>query len=268
MARLLVYLIGLLVSAIVMLTVGTDGGAFAVSSGLLIAFAIPLLDTLIVQFRFLTIVGYSIRTWRTRVRISASYLYRIRVDNEYLLVRGHRFDHFQPVGGVYKAHPSSLGIRKDMKILDDNLLTPDSVSNGDLRVRVPGKKLIPFVRWFESETGRETDGWREFYEELIATEILSTDVFRYVKYDRIERLYRPMKFSPWANSQEILIADILELLPTPEQLVQLRELKTRSDLPILWASEGQIRRMGAADGASEQTTRIAETALWTIDAGV
>lgn len=267
MARLLVYLIGLLVSAVVMFTVDPDSKAFAVSSGLMVGFAIPLLDTLIVQFRFLTMVGYSIRTWRSRVRISASYLYRIRVDNEYLLVKGQRFDHFQPVGGVYKAHPSSSGSRNAMKILDDNLLTPDAVSNGDLRVRVPGKKLVHFVRWFEAETGRETDGWREFYEELVATGILSAEAFRYVKYDRIERLYRPMKFSPWANSQEILIADILELLPTPEQLVQLRELKNRSDLPILWASEGQIRRMGAADGAANQTTRIAETAVWTIDAG-
>lgn len=154
-----------------------------------------------------------------------------------------------------------------MKILDDDLLTPDAVSNGDLRVRVPGKKLVPFIRWFESEAGRETDGWREFYEELIAPGILSSEAFRYVKYDRIERLYRPMKFSPWAKSQEILIADILELLPTSEQIVQLQALKTRSDLPILWASEEQIRRMGAADGASSQTTRIAETAVWTVDAG-
>lgn len=267
MARLLVYLIGLLVSSVVMFTAAPDSVAFVVSSGLMVGFAIPLLDTLVVQFRFLTMVWYSIRTWRSRVRISASYLYRIRVDNEYLLVKGQRFDHFQPVGGVYKAHPSSSGSRNAMKILDDNLLTPDAVSNGDLRVRVPGKRLVPFVRWFEAEAGRETDGWREFYEELIAPGILSAEVFRYVKYDRIERLYRPMKFSPWADSQEILIADILELLPTPEQLVQLRDLKTRSDLPILWASEGQIRRMGAADGASNQTTRIAETAVWTVDAG-
>lgn len=266
MARLVVYLAGLSVSVIAMILSDPTGAWFAVASGLAVGFAIPLLDTLILNFRGLRIAWYSLRTWRSRVRVSASYLYRIRVDNAYLLVKGKRFDQFQPVGGVYKAHQSSSGTRSDMKILDDDLLTPDEVSDGDLRVRVPGKRLVSFVRWFESGRGRENDGWREFYEELIATGILPEESFRYIKYDRIERLYRPMRYSPWAKSQELLVADILELLPTPEQIAALRHLKSGSDPRVLWASENQIRRLGAADGAASQTTRIAETATWTIDA--
>lgn len=62
MARLLVFLIGLLVSSVVMSIAAPEGVAFVVSSGLMIGFAIPLLDTLIIQFRFLTMVWYSIRT--------------------------------------------------------------------------------------------------------------------------------------------------------------------------------------------------------------
>ncbi|MFC0490284.1 SMODS-associated NUDIX domain-containing protein [Sinomonas atrocyanea] len=223
------------------------------------------MDTLMSNARFLRIMWSSIRTWRKRVRISASYLYRIRIDNEYLLIRGQRFDQYQPVGGVYKSHPSSSGVLGEMNVLNDDLLAPDAISEGDLRVRVPGKHLLPFVRWFEEGHGREIDGWREFYEELVATGILSKELFRFVKYDHVKRLYQPMRFSPWANSQEILIADILELLPTPAQEQELRQLKSKSHPDIFWASETQIRRLGAVEGAAHQKTKIAQTAVWTID---
>ena len=268
MTRLIVYSIGLVISMVGMFNSRPDGGFFAVSSGLAIGFLIPLLDTLIVSSHFLKIAWYSLRTWRSRVRISASYLYRIRVDDKYLLVKGQRFDQFQPVGGVYKVHPSSSGRRRDLGVLDDDLLVPDDVSDGDLRVRVLGKNLLPFVRWFEEGRGRETDGWREFYEELIATDLLPREVFRVIKYDRIKRIYRPMQYSPWAASQELLIADILELLPTDDQLVALRQLRSRIDRRVLWASEKQIRRLGAEDGAANQATRIAQTAVWTIDTAI
>jgi len=266
MARILIYLAALCVSVIVMIGSDPGGALFAISSGLAIGFAIPLIDSLIVHFRELRIAWYSVRTWRRRVRISASYLYRIRIDNEYLLVKGHRFDHYQPVGGVYKTHRSSSGTRNALGILDDDLLVPDAVSEGDLRVRVPGRKLVPFVKWFESGQGRETDGWREFYEELISTGILPGEPFRVIRYDYLGRQYKRLRYSPWAKSDELLIADVLELLPTEAQLAALRSLKERSDPRVLWASEQQIRRLGAADGEASQTTRIAETATWTIDA--
>lgn len=265
LARLIVYLSAFVIAVAVMFSSAPDGPWFAVSSGVAVGFLIPILDTLVLNGRFLRMACYSLRTWRTRVRISVSYLYRIKVDNEFLLVKGQRFEQYQPVGGVYKAHPSSSGVRREMNVLDDNLLSPDAVSEGDLRVRVPGRKLLAFLRWFERGQGRELDGWREFYEELIATGILPEDTFRFIKYDFVRRIYRPMRYSQWAQGQEILIADILELLPTPEQDRALRELKGHSDPRILWATERQIRRLGATDGAASQTTQIARTAEWTID---
>lgn len=266
MVRLVIYVAGLLISIIVLLNSDPDSGWFTVSSGLAIGFAIPLLDTLIVNIRFLRIVRYSLRTWRQRVCISASYLYRIRINNQYLLIKGHRFDRHQPVGGVYETHLSSSGNRNEMNILDDKLLVPDEVSEGDLRIRLPGKHLVSFVRWFERGRGRETDCWREFYKELIATDILPHEDFRVIKYDRIERRYHRMRYSPWAESQELLIADIVELLPTPGQLAALQQLRMGSDPRVFWASESQIRRLGARAGRTNQATRIAETAVWTIDA--
>lgn len=266
MARLLTYSIGLVLFASLAVFSEPTSPMFAISSGLAIGFLLPLLDTVLSNARLFRIAWYSLRTWNEHVRISASYLFCIRLEDEYLLVRGQRFDQFQPVGGVYKSHLSSYGERNRLGVLNDKLLKPDPVSEGDLRVRVPGKRLVAFVRWFESGRGREIDSWREFHEELVATGILRDDAFHYANYDFISRIYRPLRYSPWAESKELLIADILVLLPTVEQLDALRELKSSSHPDVLWATEDQIRRLGALDRSSSQTTRIAETAIWTIDA--
>lgn len=266
MARLFTYLIGLVLFVVLALVVPTASELFAIFTALAVGFLVPLLDAMLTNASLFRIAWYSLRNWNGRVRISASYLYLIRLDDEYLLIKGQRFDHFQPVGGVYKTHPSSYGERNRLGMLDDNLLKPDQISEGDLRVRVPGRRLVAFVRWFESGRGREVDGWREFYEELVATGILPGDDFRYVNYDHAARIYRPLRYSQWAESKELLIADVLELLPTPEQLAALRDLRANPHPEVLWATESQIRRLGATDRSSSQITRIAETATWTIDA--
>ena len=265
MTRLAIYSLGLVIFGLISVANVGSPALFAITSGLAVSFAIPLIDAVLSNARWLRLAFGTLRYWRTRVRISASYLYRIRVDNEYLLVKGNRFDQYQPVGGVYKAYPSSSGDRGDMDVLDDDLLVPDAVSEGDLRVRVPGRNLYKFVRWFEGNKGRETDCWREFYEELVVTGVLPKKEFRHVKYERVRRRYNPLRWSDWANSPELLIADVVDLLPTVQQLTELRALKGRPDSRIMWASEDQIRRLGVRAGESTQTTRIAQTALWTID---
>lgn len=267
MARVFIYLFGLIASILAACFIGVSNAWFTVPAGFAVGFLIPLVDALITNAKWLKLIVYSVRTWRGRVRVSISYLYRIRVDNDYMLIRGARFPQFQPVGGVYKFHPSSQGLRLQLDIRDDELLVPDQISDHDLRVRVPGKHLLAFVKWFEKGIGRETDGWREFYEELIAPGILPEELFRVVRYDRIGRHWEPMRLSGWAGSQEILIADILELLPSSEQLEALRQLKVDSHPKILWATEPQIRRHGALEGSSSQNTTISRTATWALKSG-
>lgn len=265
MARILIYIIGAIVVSIVALFFSPpDGATFAITTGLAVAFIMSIVDSALANLRNLRIAFYSLRTWRETVRVSASYLYRIRVGNEYLLIKSARFDHFQPVGGVYKFHASSAERRRDLQILDDDLLVPDEVSEGDLRVRLPGRNLLSFVRWFEEGRGREVDGWREFYEELVGSGILPSSAFKFVKYDVVRRYYHPLRYSPWAECKELLIADVIELIPTPEQTAALEDLKRHPDPRVLWATEDRIRRLGARPGESDQQTRIGGNAVWTI----
>ena len=264
MNRFVVYAIAAIVAGVIAASVGAADPSFGVWTGVAVAFGVPLVDQVILSITHLRIAWYTLRTWRQRVRISASYLYRIEVDGDYLLVEGKRFPQYQPVGGVFKTHPSAAGILRKHEALTDDLLKPDEVSASDLRLRLPGRKLLSFVRWFETERSREADGWRDFIEELVEPGFLPADVFRIISYDKIKRIYRPLRFSSYANSKELLIADILELVPTTQQLDALRSLKDSPVPGIMWASSRQIERLGAQDDASMQSVKIAETAQWTL----
>ena len=264
MARLIIYTIAVLLFGTISLIVQKSAW-FAVTSGIALGFLVPLVDALLVNARWHRIGYYSISHWNKRVRISISYLYRINIDGRYLLVKGSRFDQYQPVGGVYKTHRSFDAIRQQFNVLTDQLLTPDPVSENDLRVRIRGRNLYGFVQWFESGHNREADCLREFREELLQTAILPAISFQNVKYDFITRRYHKLRYSQWAASQELLIADIVELIPTAEQTTALRLLNNGTDERYIWADEDQIRRLGAVGGATSQPIRIAETARWTID---
>jgi hypothetical protein len=137
----------------------------------------------------------------------------------------------------------------------------DDVSRHDLRIRIQGGKLITFVKWFESGHSRETSPWREFCEELITPKILSAAQFPYIFHDFVRRDIRPLAYSLQAQSMELRIADIHELLPTPEQCEVLKELKQVGHPDIFWATQDQIRRLGAIPGKSQEIT-IGEPAMW------
>ena len=63
-----------------------------------------LIETVIVNHKRLWLTIYS--KWLglrgQRIRFSMSYLYRIKVDDKYLLVKNNNFPHYQLVGGKYK----------------------------------------------------------------------------------------------------------------------------------------------------------------------
>ena len=159
---------------------------------------------------------------------------------KYFLIKGKRFDQFQPVGGVFKRYPSSELFFKSINALDDNLIPIDAKSDGDLRVRVMGSELINFLKWFYSMNGREICGWREFYEELISTNLFPKNIFPYISYQHIRRYSHPVRYSNYAQSQEILIAEIYELIPTPQQEKILLEMVNSNSQEYIWADSEQI----------------------------
>lgn len=170
------------------------------------------------------------------IRFSISYLFKIRIPDtdKYLLVLNRRINNqLQPVGGVYKRYGDDKLFEKWGYQIDNNNngLGCDERSNGDLRFRVQGKNVIKVIKWFEEGKEREVSAQREFVEELLDTKILSPDQFRSISYRHTGRFSKHLCYSEFHQCYEVLIYDVMELLPNKEQEKALIELtKAKNDL--------------------------------------
>lgn len=192
------------------------------------------------------------------IRFSIAYLYRIQIEDKYLLVRSNRIkDFFQPVGGAYKYFEnavdtfSKLGIRKDDKI------KVDEKSDGDLRLQVPKKNVIKFLHWLVKNENREINCNREFYEELVATNILSKNNFPYVQYRKINEYSTGLKYSKHFQCWEILNFDIVEPVLNEAQKKELKELYTKGNSEnYVWVDAISIENDGFNHITKEQEFRF------------
>ncbi|MCR6481435.1 hypothetical protein M8542_01260 [Amycolatopsis sp. OK19-0408] len=170
----------LIIAAIVGLVFSSGDLWMALLTGLITGCAVPIIDAVIQNRKYLRIVSATLRYRRTRVRVSVSYLLRVERNGKYLLVRGKRYSNqFQPIGGVYKVNPSAQAAFRRWKVETDDLIPIDTSSQNDLRIWIKGSHLLSFVRWFESGKNREVGPMRELYEELVMPHLLE-EKFRYV----------------------------------------------------------------------------------------
>jgi len=241
----------------------SNGGFFAFTSGLATGAAIPLVDALIQNRQGLRLLWYSLRYRKKRVRLSLSYLYRIKVDESYLLVKGKHFNTYIPVGGVYKFTPSAKERLDELGVLADDLVPINKSSKNDLRIYISGGDISAFYRWFDSGKSRETSPWREFWEELVEEGLVSKANFPWVFERRVRRHVTPIHFSNFSQTLEILVADIHELEPTPEQAKELEKLRASGHPSALWANAERIRRRGAIPG-KKHDQEIGEPAEWVL----
>lgn len=177
-------------------------------------------------------------------RISIAYLIRIKIDGKYLLVKSNRIDNkFQPVGGVRKYYSGAKGILDDLGFLDDDCLPIDENSRGDLRIRIPTKKLVDFFKWYDGRKSREVDQTREFNEELLATSILPQAAFQNIQLSYLHT-YQYLHFSEHFNTDEILHHEVYELIPTIEQETILRNLIKETSEQFVLVDDNLIRSKG------------------------
>jgi hypothetical protein len=163
------------------------------------------------------------------IRFSIAYLFRIKIPetNSYLLVFNRRIaNQLQPVGGAYKRYGDdklfeSWGYQPDKK---KNGLGTDAISENDLRFFVKGKNVIDVIKWFDEGKERECSAYREFWEELLQTEILPKEAFAKIKYKHLKRESKHLKWSDHHGCYEVLIYDIYELMPIETQGLILKQL--------------------------------------------
>ncbi len=182
----------------------------------------------------------------TVIRISFAYLYRIRVGNKYLLVQNTRnTGKYQPVGGVYKLKASEKAkLKNQYHVMDDDKILLDKLSRNDYRLRIENRYLRKFVNRFnstQSERERIENVGREFKEELVETGILN---WHRIQYRFCGRHMTELVFSDHFQVYELLLADIVELIPTSEQEADLRMLIAQDSDKYRFATADQISCLG------------------------
>lgn len=238
--------------------------------GLLSLFAL-LVEFIIVNRKRLGLVIYC--KWlclrKQRIRFSMSYLYRIKVENKYLLVKNSNFPHYQLVGGKYKVLEGTRSfLQKEFDAIDDPKLPNMDLMKDDYALFIPAGKAIKFLDWFNKGEDREISHWREFYEELIEgkAKLLDKDKFPYINYNFKGRVRTPVKRTPGWNCYEILQYDILDIKPTPEQRQELKKLKERGDTTYYkWADTELINCLGHDNREKKQLYDIGIHTKWALN---
>lgn len=181
----------------------------------------------------------------TVLRISFAYLYRIKIADKYLLVKNARgTGKYQPVGGVYKlSEQEKLKIKNRYQVKDDNKVLIDESSRDDYRLRIENKYLRCFVRRFNKKADREKidNLSREFVEELVNTGIVD---WNSISYRYCGRHTTSLDYSEHFQCYELLLADVVELLPTPEQEKDLISLMSNPSDLYRFATAEEITCLG------------------------
>lgn len=202
------------------------------------------------------------------VRVSISYLFRIKIEDKYLLVKGGRLKHqFQPVGGVYKYLPSANHILTTLNVQSDNMICIDQETKGDLRIRIKGNHYHALFKWFFSRKNREISPTREFIEELVSTNILSRKNFAYIFYEYIGSSFLINKLSHFAQGPEVIYADIYDLSLTTNQEEEMSQLLAEGDEErYIWVTEEEIMKGGVMDPSDKNSKikTISTTAQWIV----
>lgn len=198
----------------------------------------------------------------TVVRISFAYLFRIKVDGKYLLVKNSRgTGKFQPVGGVYKFKDEEARyLRQEFSSEDDDKIPVDESSKGDYRLQFKNQHLRKFVRRFNRTKNRENieNLSREFKEELFGVGMLKQDSFGPLTYTYCGRHMTELKYGEHFQCYELLLADVVHVELTMEQEQKFRELMGRVSEKYTFASDEEIKSLGVKVGSSDLIEKISD----------
>lgn len=217
------------------------------------------------SFLITAIISQSLRR-NSKIRISCSYLYRIKVNDKYLLVKNSHRNSFQLVGGVYKINENSLGFLRGIGFQPDEHLPTTEKCTDDFRFFILGKNLVKFIRWFMDSKDRELSFEREFFEELIRPGFLKRETFPYPRYIFQKRIITPIMWSSHFNCWELQIHDILDLKMTAEQKSEIIELQKLGESDeIKWVTYDLIRSLGHDRELRTERFPIGEHTKWAIE---
>ena len=195
---------------------------------LIVAFITFLASTIFHNRLRLKIYYQSLIRWNKNIRLSCAYLFRIRYNNKYLLIKGNRIDQYQPIGGVYKYYDSFNGLKENLELKDES--ESHFYENGDLRLVTIGKHLVKFLDWFDTKRNREITVIRELIEELEPSGISIENLIKQSQVEYLKTVKEPITFSTHFQMDELKIFEIFEVKIPKEVLDDV--LKSEHYLPV------------------------------------
>lgn len=151
----------------------------------------------------------SLCRWNEETRFSIAYLYQIKIEDKYLLIKGNRIDQYQPIGGVYKYYDSFNDLANKINIEFEN--EEGFFEEKDLRFYAKGRHTTAILDWFDTGSNREISVYREFIEEIIEPGILPIDVLKNIKIEFIKQVKPKMAYSTHFEKNEILVFNIFRI---------------------------------------------------------
>jgi hypothetical protein len=181
------------------------------------------------NYRRIGLFVKSLIHWSEDIRFSVAYLYKIKIDDKYLLIKGSKIEQLQPVGGVYKVCSSFSTIERNLNIIFEN--ERGFYEKEDLRFCTKGKNIGKVLNWFDSRENREVAVYREFYEEIVKNNILPIEVLSSMKIEFLKQIKPRMAYSRHFKKNEILLFDIYEI-HLPDEYIDMisKYVKEGNDL--------------------------------------
>ena len=214
-----------------------------------------LASTIFHNKRRIKIWYQSLLRWNKNIRLSCAYLFQIKHNDRYLLIKGKRIDQFQPVGGVYKYHNSFKRHKEKLELKDES--EARFYEGGDLRLITKGKYLVKFLDWFDSRKNREVTVIRELIEELEPAGISIEHLVKETQVEYLKTIKEPIMFSTHFQMDELKIFEIFEADIPKEILEKVLE----SDDYFIREAEDIEKNCFTKDGLSK---RISATSKYIV----
>ena len=192
----------------------------------------------------------------TVIRISFAYLFRIKVDGKYFLVKSPRTKKYQPVGGAYKFYAEEAAyLRDNIPVENDNRIPVNEITKQDYRLLVKNKDLRKFVRRF-NKTTNITDLSREFIEEIFSAGILNKETYGTLSYKFCGRHMTDVAYGSVFGHYELLFADIIEVQLSDRQEQLFRELSRVKSDKYRFATADEIKALGVKYNTNDMSDNI------------
>ena len=195
----------------------------------------------------------------TIIRISFAYLFRIKIDGKYFLVKSPRTKKYQPVGGAYKFYAEEAAyLRDNIPVENDNRIPVNEITKRDYRLLVKNKDLRKFVRRFNKTIYRENipDLSRDFIEEIFSTGILDKETYGTLSYKFCGRHMTDVAYGSVFGHYELLFADIIEVQLSDRQEQLFRELSRVKSGKYCFATADEIKALGVKYNTNDMSDNI------------